>query len=63
MYEHDDPVEGGWVLVLNHVGLQSYSPYKNKVLEEDDFREAVSLDFAAYAPLESSGNCVEEELD
>jgi len=63
MYEHDDPVEGGWVLVSNHVAMQSYSPYRGKVLEEDDFREAVSLDFAVYAPLKSSGDYVEEELD
>lgn len=62
-YGHDDPAEGGWVLVWNHVEMQSYNLYSHKVLEGDDFREAVSLDSAVYAPFELPEDSMEEELD
>jgi hypothetical protein len=47
MCRHDDPVEQGWALALNHAGVRSYTLYSSKVLGVDNLHEDVFLDSAA----------------
>jgi hypothetical protein len=54
MCGHDDHAEQGWVLALNHVEVQSYNYYSDKVLGKVDLHEAVFLNSAVSAPLEPS---------